>query len=100
MRFCTTLRLEGKTATGIVVPHEVVAALGPGKRPKVVVALGTYTYRSTVTPMGGRYLIPLAAEHREAAGVTAGDEIIVDLVIDDAPRRVEVPEDLADRADE
>ena len=40
-------------------------------------------------------MLPLAAEHREAAGVTAGQEVEVDLEVDDAPREVEVPEDLA-----
>jgi len=31
MKFRTTLRLAGKTATGIVVPPEVVERLGSGK---------------------------------------------------------------------
>jgi uncharacterized protein YdeI (YjbR/CyaY-like superfamily) len=45
--------------------------------------------------MGGRHLVPLAAEHRTAAGVAAGDEVVVDIELDDAPRTVEVPADLA-----
>ena len=39
-------------------------------------------------------MLPLSAEHREAAGVTAGQEVEVDVEVDDAPREVEVPEDL------
>ncbi len=69
-------------------------ALGSGKRPAVTVTLnGDYSYRSTVAVMGGQFLIPLAAEHREGAGVSAGDEVEVTLDLDTAPREVEVPED-------
>lgn len=39
MRFHTTILQEGKTATGVQVPEELVAALGSGKRPKVRVTI-------------------------------------------------------------
>jgi uncharacterized protein YdeI (YjbR/CyaY-like superfamily) len=45
--------------------------------------------------MGGRYMIPLSAENRTAAGVAAGDEVDVDIEADTAPREVTVPDDLA-----
>ena len=89
------MTLGGKTATGLQVPDEVVTALGAGKRPPVVVTVGGHTYRSTVAPMGGAFWIPLAAEHREAAGLTAGDEVDVVVEHDAAPREVALPEDLA-----
>jgi Bacteriocin-protection, YdeI or OmpD-Associated/Domain of unknown function (DUF1905) len=95
MEFRTTVTLGGKTATGLQVPDEVVTALGAGKRPPVVVTVGGHTYRSTVAPMGGAFWIPLAAEHREAAGLTAGDEVDVVVEHDAAPREVALPEDLA-----
>jgi hypothetical protein len=95
MRFHTTLGLGGKTATGFEVPAEVVEALGSGRRPPVQVTIGPYTYRTTVAPMGGRYLIPVSAEHRTAAGLAAGDELDVELALDTAPRTVELPPDLA-----
>ena len=87
--------LGGKTATGLQVPDDVVAALGSGKRPAVVVTVSGYTYRTTVAPMGGAFWIPLAAEHREAAGVAAGEEVDVVVEFDSAPREVTVPDDLA-----
>jgi hypothetical protein len=94
MRFSTTVFLGGKTATGLVVPDDVVEALGGGKRPAVRVTVGGHTYRSTVAPRGGQYLIPLSAERRAAAGVAAGDEVDVDIEIDTEPRTVEEPPEL------
>jgi hypothetical protein len=95
MRFSATLELSGRTATGVEVPEEVVRALGRGKRVPVVVTVGSHSYRSTIASMGGRYMLPFSAENRQAAGVAAGDVLEVDLEVDDAPRSVEVPEDLA-----
>ncbi len=95
MRFRGTITLNGKTATGIEVPADVVEALGSGKRPKVRVTIAGYTYRSSVAPYTGMFMIPLAAVHREAAGVAAGDEVDVELEIDAAPREVTVPPDFA-----
>jgi uncharacterized protein YdeI (YjbR/CyaY-like superfamily) len=45
--------------------------------------------------MGSRFLVPVSAEVRNAAGVTAGDVLEVGIELDDAPRTVEVPPDLA-----
>jgi hypothetical protein len=94
VRFTATLELNGKTATGIEVPASVVEALG-GRRPAVTVTLREHTYRTTVASMGGRFLIPVSAEVRAAAGVAAGDELDVGIELDTAPRTVEVPDDLA-----
>jgi hypothetical protein len=94
MEFRATVVLGGKTATGIQVPDEVVAGLGSGKRPPVSVTVGGYTYRTTVAPMGGAYWVPLAAEHREAAGVAADQEVDVRIELDTAPRETALPDDL------
>jgi len=94
MKFTTTLQLGGKTATGFVVPPEVVEALGKGKKPPVRVTINGYTYRNTVAVMGGVYMLGVSAEHRQGAGVKAGDEIEVDLELDTAPRELEIPADL------
>jgi hypothetical protein len=95
MRFTTTLKLEGKTATGIEVPAEIVEAMGKGKRPPVTVTINGHTYRSTVAAYGDVYMLPVAAEHRLAAGVAAGQEIVVDVELDEAPREVLPPDDFA-----
>lgn len=96
MKFQTTVLLGGKTATGLQIPDEVVAALGSGKRPKVVISIGSYSYRSTVALMGGKYLVPLSAEHRQASGLKAGDPVEVELTLDEAVREVELPAELAE----
>ena len=100
MEFRATVVLGGKTATGIPVPDEVVEKLGSGKRPPVVVTIAGYSYRTTVAPYTGSYFIPLAAEHREAAGVQAHQEVDVDIELDTAPRVVELPDDLSTAMDD
>ena len=65
--FRATLQLNGKTATGIRVPDEVVAALGTHKRPAVHATIGGYTYRSSVASMRGIFMLPVSADVREQA---------------------------------
>ena|SRR5579884_3299776 len=93
MRFRGIIQLSGKTATGISVPTEVVERLGSGKRPRVRVTINGYTYRSSVAPMGGEFMLPVSAEVRASAGVAAGDELDVDIELDAEPREVTVPSD-------
>lgn len=95
MKFRGEVILAGKTATGIQVPDEVVDALGAGKRPAVRVTLHDYTYRTTIAPMGGAFWIGVSAEHRGNAGISAGEVLDVTIEVDDAPRTVAVPDDLA-----
>lgn len=94
MRFRTKILQAGKTATGIEFPTEVVEMLGAGKRPPVRVTINRYTYRSTVAVMGGRYMVGVSAEVRQAAGVADGDVVEVDVELDNAPREVTVPPEL------
>jgi len=96
MEFHGRVELGGKTATGIEVPADVVETLGGGKRPPVTVTTGGHTYRTTVAPMGGRFMIPLSAENRAASGLAAGDEVDVEITLDTAPREMKAPDDLAE----
>ena len=94
-RFKGEVLSNGKTATGILVPDAIVDALAGGRRPPVRATLNGYTYRTSVSPMGGRFMLPVSGDVRDKAGVAAGDLLEVTLVLDTEPRRVEVPPDLA-----
>jgi hypothetical protein len=91
MKFRAIIELSGKTATGIQVPAEVVAHLGSSKRPPVHVTINGHTYRSTVAPMRGVFMLPISAENRMLSHVSAGDEVEVEP--DTQPREVNVPPD-------
>jgi hypothetical protein len=95
MKFLALVELNGKTATGIPVPDQIVTGLGGGKRPKVRVTINGFSYRSSVGSMGGRPMLPVSAQIRDGAKIAAGDEVEVDVELDDAPREVSVPEDVA-----
>jgi len=95
MKFRAVLQLHGKTATGFEVPASVVDALGSNRRPAVVVTIGAHTWRSSIAPRGGVFLLGVSAENRAAAGISAGEEVDVELTLDSAPREVDVPEDFA-----
>ncbi len=79
-------------ATGIEIPEQVVTEFGSGKRPAVHVTINGDTHRSIVGSMGGRFLLPLSAEHRAAAGVAVGDQVIVGLTFHTERRTVHAPE--------
>ena len=91
------MQLDGKTATGLLVPPDVVAGLGESKKPAVTVTLNGFTYRSTIAARGGRYLIPVSAAIRQQSGVAAGDDVEVEVELDTAPREITVPDDFAER---
>lgn len=95
MRFRATVQLNGKTATGIQVPPEVVAGLGATKKPAVTVTINGYSYRSTVATMGGVFMLPVSAEVRAGAGVAGGDAVDVDVELDTEAREVTAPADFA-----
>ena len=94
--FRTTLWAAGGNNVGIVVPEAVVLGFERGKRVPVVVTIdGGYRYRNTIASMGGQYLLSFNAATRTATGLGAGDECEVRLDLDDAPRVVDPPPDLA-----
>ena len=93
--FKTNLAGKVGTPTGIEVPSAAMAELGSSKKPAVTVNISGYTYKSTVAVMGGKFMIPFSAAHREASGIQAGDKIEVTLELDEEPRTVDVPADLA-----
>src|SRR5690349_13391538 len=95
LRFTARLQARGPAAA-VVLDEDQVAAVGEGaKRFPVVATVNGYTWRTTVTRMGGEFLLGLNREVRTGAGAEAGDTVEVALELDAAPREVEVPEALA-----
>lgn len=94
MKFSTTMFQIGNN-TGIEVPEEIVDALAAGKRPPVNVTVNGFAYRSTIAPMGGKFLIPFSSDKRRTTGIQGGDAIDVEITLDTAPRTVELPDDFA-----
>jgi hypothetical protein len=95
IRFSAVLVARGPAAA-VVLDDEQVAAVGEGaKRFPVVATVNDHTWRTTVTRMGGEFLLGLNRAVREQAGAEAGDRVDVKLELDTAERTVEVPEALA-----
>src|SRR5262247_2772925 len=80
---------------GLELSPEVVEALGAGKRPAVTITINGHSWRSRVAIMRGRYLLGLSNANRKAAGVATGDEVEVEVEVDDEPRVIVEPEDFA-----
>jgi Bacteriocin-protection, YdeI or OmpD-Associated/Domain of unknown function (DUF1905) len=83
-------------AAAIVLDDEQVQTVGEGaKRFPVRATVNGFSWRTTVTRMGGEYLLGLNRGVRELAGVAAGDEVDLAIELDRGPREVEVPDELA-----
>jgi hypothetical protein len=95
MRFHTTIEGAGKTAAGMRIPPEVVAALGTSRKPAVKVTINSYTHRSTVAVVSGAFMVGVPPVFRNGAGVAAGDEVEVEIELDTEPRVISVPPELA-----
>ncbi|MEU4389835.1 YdeI/OmpD-associated family protein [Kribbella sp. NPDC023855] len=80
---------------GLEIPEEVVTALGEGKRPRVTITINGHSWKSRVAIMRGRYLLGLSIANRQAAGVSQGDEIDIEVELDTEPATVVEPSDFA-----
>ena len=81
-------------ATGITIPLDVEAIFG-AKRVPVKATVNGAVYQGSIVRMGGEYMLGIPKAFREAAGITAGDNIVVTLEADVGERTVTVPADLA-----
>ena len=93
-RFEAVVEAAGRGGHLVEIPLDVNAVFG-ARRPPVRGTLNGATFRSTVAVYGGRYLLGLNRELREAAGgVAVGDNVSVELEWDDEERTVDLPPDL------
>jgi hypothetical protein len=92
-RFETVLQTED-SGVFFEVPLDVPAIFGKARAP-VRGTINGHPFRSTVAVYGGRSFLPVKKALREAAGVAAGDAVVIELEADEQPRTVDPPPDLA-----
>ncbi|HEX4517368.1 MAG TPA: YdeI/OmpD-associated family protein [Polyangiaceae bacterium] len=100
----TKARIEFRTALAkdpkdgeiaqIEVPEDVRAVFGKA-RPPVVVAIDSYEFRTTIMVYGGKSYVGVRRSHREAAKLAPGQRVRVVIELDEAPRTVPPPKELA-----
>ncbi len=78
----------------VKLPFDVREVFGQA-RPPVVIDVAGYRFRSTIAVYGGEYFIGIRRSHREAAGLEPRKKITITVTLDDQPRVVEPPADLA-----
>ena len=87
---------EDSAACGVrLATKDVIAWFGRKGRVAVRVTIAGYTYRSSLSPMGGSHVLPVNTAVRKSANVKAGDRVSIRLEEDREERTVEVPGDLA-----
>lgn len=83
-------------AAAIVLTEDQVATIGEGAKAfPVVASIGERTVKGRVTRMGGEFLLGFSRAAREAAELDIGDDLTVEIALDDTPREVDVPPVLA-----
>ena len=93
-RFTVELERVGKTATMFRVPFSLEEEFGRA-RPPVKVTIRGHTWRTTPGVYGGVGHIVVNRAVKAATGVDARDRVRVVMELDTEPRRVRVPDDLA-----
>lgn len=94
--FEATLVKAGDTGgAGVVIPFDVQATFGKKGRVPVKCTIDGHPYRGSLFPYGGTYFLGVLKQIRESIGKTYGDTVRIEMELDDVPRTVEVPDDLA-----
>jgi len=91
--FQATLQTEDDS-TFVVIPFDVKAVFGSG-RPPVRVTINGYEFQSTLAPYGGTHYLGVNQTVRKNAQVQAGDVVQITLELDETPRTIQPPRDLA-----
>jgi phosphoribosylformylglycinamidine (FGAM) synthase-like enzyme len=91
----TTVLVPVGPAGAIVLTEAHLAELGASKRSPVTIAVGDRSVPGRIAVMGGQILVGLSKAARTALGVGLGETVDVTLTVDEAPREVAVPPELA-----
>lgn len=89
------LEPRGPAGALVLTDHEV-EVLGGGKRAAVLVRVGEREARLRLAVMGEENLIGMSKAARAELGVEVGDLIAATITLDETPRQVTVPDDLAE----
>lgn len=90
---------EDSGGAGVVVPPDVVKALGGKGRIKIKCTIDGRPYRGSINPYGGVHFLGVLKSIRETIGKKPGDTIHIAMEADTEPRTVELPEDLRSALD-
>ncbi len=82
-------------AGALVLTDQEVTVLAGGKRAAVVVRVGDRQAKLRLGVMGGENLIGMSKAARAELGVEIGQDLAVVITLDESPREVSVPDDLA-----
>lgn len=85
----------GPAGAFVLTDDEVALVGGGAKAFPVQLSVNGHTFALRLSRMGGQNLIGLRREVRDAAGLTLGDVVAIEVTQDTTPREVEVPADLA-----
>jgi hypothetical protein len=96
-RFTGTLEAGPGGGAFVVLPGDVLLALGGGSRFRVTGAIGGVEFDSSTMAMGGgRVCVGIHKATRQAAGLEIGDAVDVRLDRDTRPRTLDIPAELAE----
>lgn len=94
MHYTTELLKYGNN-TGFEVPPEILEQLGGGKRPRVKVSVNDFSFSLTIGSMKGKAMIPVSAERRKQGKLSGGETYTLQLALDTAPQKIDIPDDFA-----
>ena len=86
---------ETSAATIINIPFDVPATFGTRARVPVRGTINNFPYRSSIVPMGGKFILVVNKELRAGANAAGGDIVSVTMERDEEPRIITPPADLA-----
>jgi hypothetical protein len=78
----------------LLTDEQVQRIAGGAKTPPVRVTVNRHTFSGRIGRMGGESLLGFNRTVREGAGVETGQELELEIVLDSAPRDVEMPAEL------
>lgn len=95
LHLTTVLQQRGPAGALILTDEQVTEVGGGAKAFPVLVTVNGQQVPLRLARMGGENMIGLRREVRSRLGVEVGDEVEALVALDDGPRTVEVPDDLA-----